>query len=343
MKNRKFRFFRMQWLLIWVLVVSAGLISNIAFAEYGTQSSYMKRVVVSTSDQGMMFSSNFLTEGGNKVYQAKYFNGSQTSYPVDVYIWNFSTKNSVQTYPDDIEYTMAYQVTDPSGTAISDIGSKTITITKPDNTTVQLTGTRVSGNFDWTFDKDTDTENKYTVTYGNWNLDADSNICLQLIAKPKKSGGRYSDLRDIGGIIGLKTDTGSTGGGWEAYISEINDNIGVGYVDGYNLVVTGSGKASVTIRWKDAKIDINKFFKESPVDTGDVTEVSAVAAELDEYSQPTGWKYITITADAAVRNRYNIQLYLKDGRPEDHGFFKEKSEADGDTWVTYEITNTSAG
>ncbi len=337
MKNRIFKFFRAQWLLIWILVVSAGLLSNIVFAEYGTQSSYMKRVVVSTSDQSMMFSSNYLTEGGNNVYQAKYVTkpdvpDTDFSADVNVYIWNFSTRNSAQTYPENIEYTMEYKVTDPSGAAVSDMGTRTITITKPDGTTVEVSNSNLSGSFDYTYVK-TDADNKYTLTYNGWNPDTDSGICLQLIAKPKKTSGKYSDLRDIGGIIGLKTETGSSGGGWEAYVSEIRASIDRGEADGYNLVVTGSGKAEVIIRWDPEKIDMNKYFKESPV----ITYSEVGTPEDDDLK--AGWKKMTISADAGERNRYNIQLYLKQGRPDNYDFFKQRSEALDNTWVTYEINN----
>ena len=52
-----------------------------------------------------------------------------------------------------------------------------------------------------------------------------------------------------------------------------------------------------------------------------------------------GWKKMTISADAGERNRYNIQLYLKQGRPDNYDFFKQRSEALDNTWVTYEINN----
>lgn len=335
MKKKIFRFIKKQWLLIWVVVLSVGTMSYIAFAEYAMSNNYMKRVVVSTSDQGMMFSSNYLTEGGNNSYQAKYVPKSELldpTYTADVYIWNFSTKNSAQTYPEDIDYTMHYQVTDQAGTPLSDIGTKTLTLTKPDGTQVTINNSNLSGEFAYTYVKSS-AENKYTISFNSWNLDTDNNICLQLIAKPNKTGGKYSDLRDIGGIIGLKSETGSTGGGWEAYVSEINASIDRYEVDGYNLIVTGSGKATVTIRWDPSKIDMNRYFKESPII--DYAEVGSITTDDED---PT-WKKVTISADAAVRNRYNIQLYLLAGRPDNYDFFTAHDSKLANTWVTYEITN----
>ena len=340
MKKIIFDILKKKQLLVLLLVLYFGMVSYVAYAEYDFNNNYMKRVVVSDSNQGMMFSSNYLTEGGNNVYQAKYVPKPEgtpdPSYTAYVYIWNFSTKNSAQTYPDDIDYTITYQVTDPSGTAVSDIGSRTITLTKPDNSTITIDNSNLSGFFTYTYNK-TDSDNMYTISYNGWNPDTDSNLCLQLVAKPDKSTGKYKDLRDIGGIIGLKTETGSTGGGWEAYVSEINANKNKNEVDGYNLVITGSGKATVKIRWKPDMIDLNKYFKQAPI--VNYPEVGTIQDELGENDQPTGWKYFSITADAGVRNRYNIQLYLLQGRPGSYDFFSDKESAGADTWVTYEITN----
>ena len=67
MKKKIVRFFVKQWLFIWIAVTAVGMISFIGFAEYtASENSYMKRVVVSSSERGMMLSSKEIVDEVNK-------------------------------------------------------------------------------------------------------------------------------------------------------------------------------------------------------------------------------------------------------------------------------------
>lgn len=64
----------------------------------------IKKVVVATADQGQMFSSNYLIPNGDNNYQAKYVSAytgearNTSTYPVDVFLYNYSTSNLYDYY-----------------------------------------------------------------------------------------------------------------------------------------------------------------------------------------------------------------------------------------------------
>ena len=364
MKNKILRTIRRKGLLIWITAVAMCMISFISFAEYQSES-YMKRVVVSSSDQGMMFSSNYLVEGGENTYQPKpELVNSSNDYDVNVYLWNYSLKNTAQCYPGEIDYTVSLRITDVKGVPITD--ASVFSYTEPDDPTTTLSRSitvrkAITNNGTTTYqtkkvyDNSSDLssaftftdsiedgagsakQTQYLVTFENWDLDANKNICVQIIAKPDRT--KHKDLHDIAAVIGLKEAVDEESNDWKASISEIQDQRTD--VDGYNLVLTGSGKAEIVLRWDTTKIDVNKYFLYGNTiydfHTGTPNERVVGVKQGDIMS-------VTINANSGeYRNRYNIQLYLTGSvKPEDNTFFAEvNSEGASSAWITYEINSIS--
>lgn len=362
MKKKIVRFFVKQWLFIWIAVTAVGMISFIGFAEYtASENSYMKRVVVSASEQGMMFSSNYLTEGGKNSYQPCYKTVQESTseyYQTYVRLWNYSLKNSAKVYPTDIEYKVCVKLTDAYGNAISadKLGSKYVTITHPDPanagstiterldaTNLVADGTSFSETFTCEFldtlesDNGKGVENSYDVRFYGWDLSEDSDICLQMVAKPYRNGdsSKYKDLKDIGAVIGLQEWKDSESNGWRANISELQKTGVFEKSDGYNLVLTGSGKSKITIKWNTDHVDINRY-----INSGSSLPFNFPAQELS-VAEPEGgskWKTMTINADTSLyRNRYNLQVYTSAGVKPSADFFKvveNNDPVDDSVWVT---------
>ena len=348
MKKRIFKFIKKQWLLIWITAVAAAMLAFAVSAEYDFSDNHMKRVVVSTSDQGMMFSSNYLTEGGSGSYQPKYVTKDDEAeyYSVDVFIWNNSILNTAKFYPEDIVYDVEFKLTDPTGnTAItaSQLGTRYVEIKTPASTIIidssDLSVRTVRDTLEAGGDESA--ENKYEIKFYGWDPEDDADMCLQMVARPVRSDGKYKDLRDLGGVIGIKEFTGDQTSGWDAYVSEIRDNHfndstnSNNNADGYNLILTGSGKATITIKWNTNHIEANKYFDLNH----QVYDFTSAELELDSEPDADGWMTLTIHANTNLyRNRYNIQLYLKEGiKPDSTAFFAKESEKTGDAWVTYDI------
>ncbi|MBR6046244.1 MAG: hypothetical protein IKP47_11470 [Ruminococcus sp.] len=356
MKKKILSFIRTKWLLAMTVAALIGTMTMIGYAEYDFESNYMKRVVVASSDHGMMFSSNILIEGGSKTYQAKSDSGS-APYNVKVYLWNYSLKNTSQCYPGKIDYSIAFTLTDNRGNPITDTSVltapdpenpgqyiyKTIDVKDDQGATVH---TFNSSNLTQPFtmgsesipDGSGDARQKlYTLVFNNWDLKNDKDVCVQVVATPAAA---HRDLHTLAAVIGLKETVEEEPNVWQAKISEIEDEIND--ADGYNLVLSGSGKADIEITWDTSKIDLNKYFR-----SGNTYNLFAGEIEPAPNGTPVidanGWQTVTIHADAsAYRNRYNIQLYLCAGVRPAAGFFAEASSAGAaSAWIKYSITATT--
>ena len=275
-------------------------------------------------------------------------------YNVDVFLWNYSSNNMSRLYPSDINYDVEFRITDSAGEqfvadnaqtgkkASSYIGEKTVEIykevTENNVTTQELVGTFGIDNYSSVLSVTNEklvkrndnkaTSKTYTFKYsGNWDLDSniDSDVCIQMIAAPKSA---HTDLSTISAVIGLKKYVSNTqNDGWVYSLSEErNTTSKPSDYDGYNLVLTGSGSATITIQWDPSHIAVNKTFYES----------STRFAEVENISDVTGstWKQIVINADASNyttnqnRNRYVIQLYKVAGdfTPDNWSFISHLDE-----------------
>ena len=349
MKSKSLQFIKKRWFLLWVSAVLIGFFTLVVKAEYLNENSYMKRVVVSTTDLGMMFSSNYLVEGGSNAYQVKQEQENNAGiYTVNVYLWNYNLSNSTQCYQGQINYTVSAKITTNNGTPIQGIGGKKITIIDADTNQVKATFTGDSlielSFTDFIEDGNGAAKQKQYIIkfegptvdneYQKWDLDQNSNLCVQMIAKPNTTTNK--DLKSLGAIIGLRKVAQPVSSVWTAELSETQGEAGI---DGYNLVLSGSGKAKIVLKWDAAQIDLNKYFRTTDViyqfGTNEKTAVTDV-------TDKEGWKTVTINADAnTLRNRYNIQLYLKAGVRPASGFFAEESEAGASALFTYSITTVN--
>ena len=327
MKKKIWTIIKKQWLLMLSAIMAVAMTSIIAFAEYKSATSNMHRVVVSKKAPGMMFSSNYLTVDGDGIFHPIYVQPkSDERYSSNyLYIWNYNT---------------------------SAVGTCNIHIVDPLNRQIELNDTNLSNSF-----KDTtqqilakeSTQNKYTISFSsNWDFEANENICVSIKATPtqRDSGGSYMDLVPISGVIGLRTSSSTQVNGWKASISEQPEDgqttPAPSAYDAYNLVLTGSGSATITVKWDPTKIELNRFFT-SPADR----VYTFASGEIDGPTQDaSGWMVVTIHADTGNnaqenRNRYTIQMYKTGAEePSDWRFFANNKADDvqENAWIRVNIT-----
>ncbi len=367
MRERIMTFLKKYWLPLWCVLSALSFFGLYAAAEYSISSSTMKKVVASTSDQGKMFSSNILVESGNSTYVAKYFSTHEEDaethitapYDVDLYLWNYSLNNLSKWYPSEIDYKITLTMMDSNGddtevTAAS-MGNRTVQLIKVsgngteslletlNGTTPTLTYTTPQQTL--THDSAKSSEDHYILRFsGNWDLDNDTEICVQAKATPNngEDANKYKDISPISAIIGLRKTKGGDSTGWQAYLAEQSDGLAVSDCDGYNLVVTGSGAATITIKWDTEKIACNKNFHNNTIYSFGSGEVV--------YTAPAGESTIAtmvISADTGSsvtsnRNRYDIQFYKKGSEPTNWNFFKDVSNEEngapsGNVWLTVDV------
>lgn len=337
MKNKIFIILKKRLLTAWIIILSLSLVGMIiASADYPSPLATMKRVIASTSDYGMSFSSNILVDGGEKTYVPSYVdelptNSQNTStYDVEVNIWNYSIKNPLDWYKNNIVYNLSFSFTNRKGEALSAaaIGDRTVQICKGTTSLFTLNSTNLNSSNaslasqTLTYSPGNSDSHNYTLKFkGTWNLEGDEDICVQMKATPDGINHTYTDLSEIAALIGLKKTSVGGSSGWTAYLNEHRDSTSLGSVgdfDGYNLVVTGSGAATITIKWDTSNIELNKYFYDTTTGinnfgTWTVTDPDTnVTTTVNEMTPSAGT--ITIKADSGRsetdhRTRYNIQVY----------------------------------
>ena len=374
MKKNILNVMKKQWLSLWIVLCASLLLTMYVSAEYSAKTNTMKKVVVAIADQGQMFSSNYLIPNGNNNYQAKYVSAyigdarNTSTYPVDIFLYNYSTSNIYDYYGEAIYYSIEVELTNQNGadveaSALADSinGDATISVYYGnDHIEFNKNSARsqvISGQI-LPHEESGTSEKKYSVKFsGNWNFDKD--ICVRIKTALTKTGehaNKYKDLVDISRIIGLKQNSSSQSNGWDAYISEISAGKDISTTDGFNLVVTGSGQARVTIKWKPDKIVLNRNFYRfidgvningylaSEVICSETTNEGTTSPTVDS----NGWATLTINADAnneaqSFRNRYGIQLYKTGSETQPTAAFfakdKETSETSEAEWIIVNIEN----
>ena len=343
-------FFKKYWLTFWCILSAVSFCGLFAAAEYESSTNTMKRVVASTSDQGKMFSSNILVESGNSTYVAKYFSTHEEDaethtvapYDVDLYLWNYSLSNLSKWYPTEIYYNIAFKMTDSNGddTKVTGaiMGSRTVQLIKVsengtesvletlDGTTPKLTFTTNLQTL--AHDPANSSEDHYILRFsGDWDLENDTEICVQAIATPNNGSdvNKYKDILPLSAIIGLKKTNGGDSSGWQAYLAEQSDGMIVSDCDGYNLVATGSGAATITIKWDTTKIACNRNFYNESIYAFGSGEVMYTAPETGSNIATLVINADTGSTDTNNRNRYDIQFYKNGFDPSNWSFFKDVS------------------
>lgn len=358
MKNKIFTFVKKQWLLIWLLLTSLSFVTIVVKAESVVLLSPMKRVLVTKDGHGLLFSSNLLdiVEEGEIEYQPAYKSGNGP-YVVDLLLWNYDIKDEGSRYPEDINYELRTVLTDASGTPLTatDVGTKTVIIApkSPSGVSITLSSENLSDKLEsqnLIHSANGSTENSYTLTFpSGWDLEEDADICVQLTAVPttKTLGGGYTDLATLGKIVGLRKSRATGSNGWDAVVNEKNNSNSPTSFDAYNLVVSGSGRATITISWDISKLEVNKNF----YDDGNNVFGYTVGenAEVVDSGEEDGWYTVTINADTGIaarnnRNRYSLQLYKlgeldDDTYPADWNFFVKNSSrtASPNAWIIVNI------
>ena len=331
-------FFKKQWLMIWIVLASFSLTVIVATAAFLDSNTNMKRVVVATAQNGKMFSSDWLYENGIANHSSRRQQFAPLSeqqiedgdtYDVTVHIFNFDVNNPKKHYSLPITYKLIAKMVLADGTVISaaDMGSKTVSIDYGGAEPLVLSSSHLTDSTtisSETLAADPDptvtSQNSYVLSFsGDWDLDEDSNIYVELEAVRTGDSASYKDITDLGGKIGISRSESGSSFGWDGQLNETGTPDSY---DGYNFVLTGSGEAKITFEWDPAKISVNRYFYYN--DTGTGVDLRNIAFDEDEvvYTEDTGsgWSKLVITADSnrlrtdsKYRNRYEFQLYKTAG------------------------------
>lgn len=351
-------FMKKHWITLWLLVAIIGAISFVAYAEYMEESNRAKRVIANTTGAGDLFSSDYLAVGGVSEHEVEFSEPEGDYCELPIRLWNYDVSNPAIFYDEkDITYTLVAQLVkrNAAGTGydvITDanaLNSVTLSIKKDQTdstfTDFSLTSSEAvpitvgSGDdaYEYTVKVDYDSNNGYRVTYTGAKLlksGRDENkylirfpksmrissdkIYVKLTASPTPSLSSYKGIKNLSGILSIMESKEKLSQGWsyEFNDSEVNSDY-----DGFNYVISGNGTATITLKWRDDKFEINPYFLSSNTATISGAVTSSVVGGIT-------WKSITINADSDVKNRYDIQFYMKDAQNDNYSWSSVKTYVD---------------
>ena len=293
------RFIKKNGLKLWIVVSIVAISGMLAFAAYTNQQNKAKKVIATSANNQMRFSSNYLDEGTTKV---KTVVKTSTDLTVPVSIRNFSRTNPTMWYSSDINYTVRFELTDTTGTHDSSvidalIGSDAVTVSY-NNVPVTLDASNHSCSYSKTlaFQTDSSTVHSYDVVFPS----VDTDICVRITATPTPMSA-YPDLASISVILAISDASSVQTKKWDGSFSEKSSTIAPTVYDAYNYSLVGSGDSqNATFSWKPDKLEVNRqyFLKHFGVNV--ITEA------VDE----DGWRTVTIPLDTVASDgRYDFQLF----------------------------------
>ena len=286
-RNRNKNIITKRWLICWLTVVLVLLAGLVTYAAY-TNLNSVKRVVSTQGGRGTAFSSNYLnlTAMSSDIYSLKNISftesGDTTTFEINV--CNYVHNDPSKVNENDITYSMTLTLVDKEGTVITGSYSGLTVSDGSDNAlgfsggTCVISGKTLTGGI-----KCVDT---YRITVPREFIDT---VNIRAVAEPDSVSYQYTDNSKLGRVFAF-TEYNAAATTWTGSFTETTAE---GY-DGFNYVIKGQGKGTVTLSWDKQELEISNVFLENNGIT--VTEAD-------------GKKTFTINVDSNTRNRYEIQFY----------------------------------
>lgn len=270
-----------------IAVLSVILIVLSISAAY-TNINKVKRVISTQSGGGTAFSSNYLNLINQNInnYDLKRisFSSSENSKTFDVTISNFVYNNPSIINEYDIKYTLTLTLVDSNNNTVT---------TKDEGVSVQV------GNETKNFENGVCTISDQTLTGKQSSTltykltvpkDFINNVNIEAEAIPDQEFYKYTDQKKLARIFTFSEYNERTTT-WAGYFSETDTS---GY-DGFNYILTGQGKGTITLIWDSTQLEINKVFLDS------LTYTESIGTG--------GEKQIVFDVDSNTKSQYNIQFY----------------------------------
>ncbi len=303
------KFIRNNGLRLWIFIVVMILGGMVVYAAYENEQNKAKKVIATSSDTEMRFSSNYLEEGTTKL---KTTIKSANDPTITVYIRNYSKNNPTIWYTSNINYTLDFELSDTSGITTNNsnyqtrinslLGTNEVVTISGNNSTITLNQTNKTGqliNQTLTYNRDASDQKAYVVTFPS----VTSKICVRVTATPTPEK-KYLDLKPLSVILTISDKDNLQVNGWEGKFNDAQSNKTPSSYDAYNYCLTGHGRSTTAVfKWDSSKIEVNKQYFQSKFNV-DVTSAANAPEEGEN------WKKVTITVDSSTSNgRYDFQLF----------------------------------
>lgn len=303
------KFIRNNGLRLWILIVVMLLGGMVAYSAYENEQNKTKKVIATSSDTEMRFSSNYLEEGTTKLKSTV---KSASDPTISVYIRNYSRSNPTIWYTSDINYNIEFELSDTSGIKFNDLGygdkinsllgtDDAVTITSGTATVTLNRGQKIDSlpNQILTYKRNEADQQAYVVTFPS----VTSKICLRITATPTPEK-KYLDLKPISVILAISDKDNLQINGWEGKFNDAQTSKTPSDYDAYNYCLSGHGASdSAVFKWDSSKLEVNKQYFQTKF---------GINVNNDATDSPEGvsWKEVTIPIDSSTSNgRYDFQLF----------------------------------
>lgn len=343
-------FWKKHWSVIWLFAAVICSVSLIAYAEFDTNKTRLKRVVANVSNGGQLFSSDTLDKS-TPIIRTPFSAGTDGYCSVNLKIWNFSTTNPLKPYQGELPYnlkatlvkrvvipgeqegdpdTIVYQsiTSDDLGTLVLKLDDNIFDDNLGDDFVWNATESAYVVNKNYTFSavegNYVSMMHEYVVRFPEIMLVNGNNIYVKLEAIPTNGD---INLMAINGILGIQTEGATLSQGWTGYFS---DNKNFTDYDAFNYVFTGNGAETITFKWCSNYLEVSQI-------SLDMYNLTATSSTETNNGVSGIWKTVTINANANTGpNRYDFQLYMTGNPARNYGDPKVTYETNGSFWKVVE-------
>lgn len=300
-----------RWLTFWAVAVSVLLTGLVVFAAY-TNLNSVKRVVSTQGGRGTAFSSNYLnlTAMSSDTYALKNIPFAESSdiAAFEINVCNYVHNDPSKVNENSITYSLTLTLVDAEGATINGSYSG-LTVLDDSNTSFRFSeGVCVIPNKALTGGiKCVDT---YRITVPREFIDT---VRIRAVAEPDSASYQYTDNKKLGRVFNF-TEYNAAATTWTGSFTETTAE---GY-DGFNYVIKGQGKGTVTLEWDTQGLEISQVFLEN-------NGISVTEAN--------GKKSFSINVDSNTRSRYEIQFYKTES-----GVYTDMETVNG--YVTFDFSGS---
>ena len=320
-----------------VIFTIATVVSIFVLAEY-IKSSRTKRVLAALGNTGSIFSSNYLVMNTNtavNVYRRIiYTEAAGQPASGNVTVCNYAQSSYTRHYETDIPYTLTARlvVLSESGgryvktnATAGDVGAHSVIVTLMGGATITLNAANLSHTFSGNvLDHRLSDTDVFSIEFDSDFINAGS-LCLYMCASPDTT---QAGVHTLDAVFNAALGAADARNTWEG---EFNERTGTGvpqqpYYDGFNYVITGSGRGTCRIAWDNRKLQISQVFLNeqglTPTVSGNKT-------------------YVDLAVDSDIVNRYDFQFYYADDTVTFANWAELTGSGGSDGYVT--LTYTEAG
>ena len=318
--KRVLKALRKNWIKLWLVIAVVAFTGIVSYAAF-TRVNIVKRVISTDEGVGDRFSSDHMKSSGIDITRET-FSATDVAPSVHVHVFNYPYPKSSFYRNSETTYTLTARLGTMSGTtftlldvaalsadeiALLNQGGYKISCnggtpkvfsstarTQVFENCIIASGSAASDDFTLTFDISeikSETPNEYF---------------MELVAVPDDS-----ELPTLTGYVSVRYAK-TANNGWNGVLETLDANKSY---DGFNYIVSGTGKGEISFKWKSGYVSINKQFLENKsysfkvngtTMTGGAGVTSAVAALSPDAN---GYISISLIVDSTKKNRYEVQFF----------------------------------